>query len=785
MTTEITESAKLAEEYYGKTMECSAHIESCAGKICDLSGQLSSFNTQLAASARKSLGNIRTSIDSLLSLESSSRPIDSIQTAIMEVEHMKSEQLRLNRQYESEKVQLIRRYERERVQLVDRCDQLLAFLRTQAPQTERSWTQAPQTERSDGMGQLPQQNTVSCDDIEPVADEVLLLPVPDSMNTNDVDRNIAPEPSIGSAATMPLLVAEEQCPTSFTGDALASDEVVSDSLTHKVFSQKNTTGVARVATRSRTTKHAAAGHVEPTTTHARRTSSSASGKSSVIHHCGMVNNSQGTSSTLQAEVSAPPTISLNNQAESTETELFKSPRPQSRGRMQVRQRNTVRTKSADSAVQSSLPSDTASSSEATVMKTGRYKRSKSVAQNNVVRSNATVAHQHNVGDVGSNTVLLQPATFYNPTVNNSQGTSSTLQAEVSAPPTISLNNQAEFTETELFKSPHPQSQGRMQVCQRNTVCTKSENSARTELHCFQTSDTASSSEATVAKTGRCKRSKSAAQNNVVRSNATAAHQHNVGDVVGSDTVLQPATFYSPTQQSSESGAVKTRRRRTKSSVVATSKKTQQHNLSTVVESHTLLQSTELSSPSQKSSKSVAVKSGRCRTKSANIAATKKTHQHKVSNVVGSDDLLQSAVFSGPSQESSKSKAVKTGCRRTKSAAPAMTEKTAGVAVDGKVVSCRGRGSQPHQLTGGGSGLTGGGSAMSAHLANVIQTPTNTPVTNINVNGAAATSSGPSRSVTTYLSGPRTDIFRQHSPQRTVSTEVAFGPAASTSVGATG
>jgi len=527
MTTEISESAKLAEEYYGKTVECSSFIETCAGKIHDLSAQLSSFNTQLAASARKSLGNIRSSIDSLLSVDSSDRPVSSVQAAILEVEQLKSEQ-----------IQLSRRYEREQVQLSQRCDRLLEFLRRHASQMERSG----------GAGLFPQQNVDRCDDIEPVTDEVLLLSVPDSMSTDELDADarhtVISEPNDGSAAMMPPPAAEIQCPTSSADDALVSDAIVSNSSTRELPSRKNTTGDARVAPRSRSAKCTSAGHVEPTVIRARQKSSDARGKSSVTRSCGTVNSSQELSGTLHFSSAS----SLSNEVESTEAES-KSRRPQSRGRVQVRQRCTVRTKSA---VQSSHY--TASSSETTAVKTGRYKRSNSAAQENAVRSNAAITHQHNV-----------------------------------------------------------------------------------------------------------------------------------------------------------------------------------------------------------------------------------------SNVVGSDGMLQSAVPFNPSQESSKSEAVKSPRHRTKSATVAVRKKT----LAGAVISRRGLRSQPHQLAGGG-GMMSARRRNYTSPANVIQFPVNTSVMNINVNGdflvaadAAASATSPSHSVTTYLSGPRTDIFRQHSPPRTVDAEVSFKPAASTFVTATG
>ena len=133
--TEISESAKLAEEYHCKIVQCSARIESCVGQVHDLMAKLSASNTQLAASSQQSLG-IRSSADSLLSAESTSRPIGSVGAAKQEVESLKVEQMQLSR----------------------RCDRLLAFFRNIA------------------------------DDVEPVSDE-MLNHVADGVNASRVDTN--------------------------------------------------------------------------------------------------------------------------------------------------------------------------------------------------------------------------------------------------------------------------------------------------------------------------------------------------------------------------------------------------------------------------------------------------------------------------------------------------------------------------------------------------------------------------------------------------------------------
>jgi len=525
MTTEITESAKLAEEYYGKTVECTAHIESCAGKIRDLGGRLSSFNAQIATSARQSLSAIRSSVDSLLSTERSNRPVDSIGAAVLEVEQLKREQMQLGRRY----------------------DRLLSFLRMHARQTEQSDSAGRLLQRNmeqgDGAGHLPQQNVDSCDDMGAVSDEVLLLSVPGSVNADELDTNVqqrvASGPSDGTSTTTPPSAADGRCPVGSAVDGLAShaaDAVVADSSsTRPTSSRKNATGIA---TRSRSAKRASAGHVQPTATRARRKSSSADRKSSTTRSRGTNSGSQGTSSTSAA--AAPSASSPGEQVESTEAE-FKRPQSQSRGRLQVRQRSTACTKSADSAVQSSsISSDTASSGETTVVKAGRKKRSNSAVQNGIVGNDAAVAHEQNVN-----------------------------------------------------------------------------------------------------------------------------------------------------------------------------------------------------------------------------------------SVVGSADVFQSAVLSSASQESGESGVVKTRRRRTNSAAVASTKKTPGRAIDGKVMSRRGR-----------RWLTGGGSIASARRRNYsspvngIQSRRYTSRMNLNMNGdvpvaATAVSPMPSYPVTTYLSGPRTDIFRQHSPQSPGSTVQAL------------
>ena len=91
---------KLAEEYHGKMMECSAHIESCVPEVHDLIAKLSTCNTQFVSSAGQSLGSVRSSVGALLSAESSSRPIISVGTAVQEVEQIKMEQMQLCQRYD-------------------------------------------------------------------------------------------------------------------------------------------------------------------------------------------------------------------------------------------------------------------------------------------------------------------------------------------------------------------------------------------------------------------------------------------------------------------------------------------------------------------------------------------------------------------------------------------------------------------------------------------------------------------------------------------------------------
>ena len=158
--TEISESAKLAEEYHCKIVQCSARIESCVGQVHNLMAKLSTSNTQLAAASQQSLG---VGADSLLSVERTNRPIGSVGAAIQEVESLKVEQMQLSRH----------------------CDRLLAFFRN--------------------IG----------DDVEPVSDEVLNR-VADGVNASRVDTNVgqrmASEATVGhanSAADVMILAASD------------------------------------------------------------------------------------------------------------------------------------------------------------------------------------------------------------------------------------------------------------------------------------------------------------------------------------------------------------------------------------------------------------------------------------------------------------------------------------------------------------------------------------------------------------------------------------------------
>jgi len=664
MTTEITEYAKLAEDYYGRTVDCSAHIESCVGKIHDLGSRLSSLNTDIAASARRSLGNVRLSVDSLLSAPSSGRPICSVQAAslpvdfihasrsaasveaarpvdfveavILEVEQLKNEQNRLFQ---------------EQMQLGQRWDQLLAFLRTRDRPTE----QRDQAEKS------PHQNMDSGDDTEPLSDEVLLLSVSDSVNTDAPDtgshRPLASEPNNGSPVVMPPSAADGQCSTSFMVDVPESGAVaaaVSDSSsTHQVSKRRNASAVAA--------RRCAAGHTEPTAMRPRQNSSRSTGrKSSVTRSRGRANSCQGTAATSRAVPSAvaPATSSPSSDVELTAAEFRSPPRPPSRGRGQARWRSNVRAVSADAAAQSSLPSDTTSSGESTVKRTHQNRRGKSVRQAGA--RIAAVAHQqHDDSDVVGAGDILQSAVPHDP----------------------------------------------------------------------------------AEKTRRNRRSKSAAPNAVVGgSNASPALQPNV---VGSDATLQSAVLRDPAEKTRRNGRSKSA---APNAVVGGSR--YRRSKSTVAAAQTSVGEGDATS----------------------------ANQHDVTSVVASDAARQSAVVSDPSQGNRESEAVGKGRRRrTKSAAAAaVTEKTRAGAVDGEVILRGGGGGRPRRQTAGGSGSVVPSRRRSCTgPPNAAHVQADSSATRSNVNGAvpptaSATSPDLSRSVTTYLSGTRTDIFGQHLPQPTAS-----------------
>ena len=330
MTTEITESTKLAEEYYAKAEECSRHIESCVRNIQDLASRLLSFNTRFAASARKSLCNARSSIDSLLSMKSSSRPVDSLQTAIPLVGPGLSD-LSSTRQVSGRK----------------------------------NVTGVARRSRS--------------------AKRVSTCSVKDAVTTRS--RSTVSR-SQGASSTLQAVPPAAATPESSLGNQVEPIEAEFKSL------QPQPRGSMQVRRRSTICTQSADSAVQSTLP-------------------------SDVASSIETTAAAPPSSCLGNQVEPITAE-FKSPQPQPRGRVQVRRRNTIRTKSADSAVQSSLPSDAASSGETTAVKTGRYKRNNSAAQNGVVVSHASAAQLNNVSDGVGSDDMFQPAILSNPSQESSE-----------------------------------------------------------------------------------------------------------------------------------------------------------------------------------------------------------------------------------------------------------------------------------------------------------------------------------------------------------------------------
>ena len=347
--TEISESARLAEEYHRKVMECSARIESCVGQVHDLIAKLSMCNTQFASSAEQSLGVVRSSVGSLMAAESNSRPTDSVGTAVREVEQLKAEQLQLCRRY----------------------DRLLAIFQMCARRMEQN----------DDVAQFQQQNFEDDTSVlhvpdrsGPVADQRMTLGADNSTTT--VVRSLA----AAAAGGQPSAISDNGAMVS---DAL--DTAVSDSSsTHYVSRSRNRRG--RRPASAGAVGRAAVGIGGRTSDSGSRTSSTMVILSSSSH--------RGTDNSASP---AQPASSLDHEVVAARTE-FKSPRGHPQGRPRGSRRmnqygTAIRAHSSDT-----LPSDvsvSASSSGTDIVKPRRGRRSISAAPSRDAGNNAATVRLDN------------------------------------------------------------------------------------------------------------------------------------------------------------------------------------------------------------------------------------------------------------------------------------------------------------------------------------------------------------------------------------------------------
>ena len=813
MITEISESAKLAEQYHGKIVECSTRIDSCMAQVHDLSAKLSTCNNQLAASAQQSLGIIRSSVGPA---ESTSRPNVLLASAILEVEQLKIEQLQLSKRY----------------------DRLLAFLRMYAQQ---------QMEQNGDTGLLGPQDI----DLEP--DRVFVSDV-------NANRRMTSAAGLCSATAMPSQASAIQRSPVNLDDVVMSDAsdgvVVGSSYTSRTPSPKKSSGVVQ---RSRSAKPAVVRRAQSTVVRQGRKSSATNRKSPAANSSvrsssqGTVNRRQQASGVSQSltPVTTQITSSLDNNVNSTRTE-FKTPQPRPRGRQrQTHPGVAVRANSADSSLRSrtqtdvvetntvqirrddfsdvaisksadmSVPSASApdlpdavgsSEPEPEVVVTRRRRRPKSAAQAGDVASNAVRVRRDDVAISSSADDLV-----------TSGLTSHLPHAAVSSEP------ESEATVTRRRRRPKSAAQAgdvasnTVQVLQDNVNDVAISNSASdsvpsTLLHHPLNAAVSSEPEPEVTITRRCRRPKSAAQAGDVQSNTVqGVHRDHADNVVSSNSTndsvpstVCPHPLHAAVSCEPKPEVVTRRHRRTKSATQANdvgSNTVQVSRDGVAVSSSaddsipsTLLPHSLNTAASSEPQPEVTVVR-RCRTKSA----AKNTHvasaaavaaPHNVNHVNSTEDVLQSAVLSDSSQAAGGT--VKSGSRRrTKSVEAFSIKKTLGVRQTGsKIVPRRSRGprrslvaadvdavdvTKPAQHRSNVPRIpvtaSAGRRKNYSIPANVVRSPTSLSV---NAASPSTSPSSPHRPVTTWLSGPRTDIFRQHPLQSTASVVRAVNGAISLS-----
>ena len=731
--TEISESAKLAEEYRSKFLERLAHIESCEGQANDLLAKLKTCNTELAASARRSFGIVRSSVASLLPTESTDVPIDSLRAAVLELEQLRGEQPQMRRRY----------------------DRLLMFLQTCTRPTEPA----------DDAERLRRRSLAVADGMETESDEVILLPdIPDGMNTGGVDLNADWRITLEASddrptATMPTSAVANPCFTnSFGGVSMPSDA------THTVGSACHTSNLENlygVVGHSRSAEPASAGHVEST---------SAAG---IAVSCGqMSSNSQA----MAEETAAQSTTSLDDSMRSPRAEL-RSPQGSSRlvghprGRSRVRWSTTGQSGGSETFV---VPA-------------------RENVDNAIRSSSAEDSLRRRVGS-------FQQASSTSP--------SSSAQLVAATQPISSVEQNVESARAEEFKS-----RGRRRGRPATTVRSHSSDNLHQSSVPSDAHETTTGSEVHVVKT-RGRKSKSAAQNGdigndvVVRPrrhkrNKSAALAGDVGRNSVEDSIQSAAPERPEAAGIRELQVAKPEQRKRNKSAAQTNDAVRvlPADVSSVISTNSAQDSVQPAVPTEvfeaAASDEPQVVKRRRRRQSKSAAQNGDSaalSRDSVGNVIPlnstAEASVQPAVLSDAADGSGHQVVKAQRYKHSRSAATASSKKTSREQlVDGKAVSRRGRRTLQGEITAGAGGTvvpkparhrscgpripavaSAGRKRRYSVPANGVQSPATSRNANNFFSLLAANSTSPSHHpVTTYLSGPRTDIFQQYPPHQSAAS----------------
>ena len=614
VTTEISESAKLAEEYRAKIVECSARIESCVGKLRGLNAELWTCNKHLAASAEQSIGIVRSSSDSLLPVDGSSRWNGSVGAAVPNLpiaEWLKIEQL----------------------QLLSRCDRLLAF----------SQLYAGQMEQSDDEVQFRQQNVPITHDVESDLDRVLLLSdsvrnssamvrrdtVDNFTCSNSADASF--QPSVLSSLSHTAGDSESEVvrthrhkksKSAAQNCAVANDTAarVQDSVSGFIpmNSTEDAVQSAVVPSKSAQTASTLNDKVEPIAAEFKSPQECRRGRQRSRRNLGVRSISadsslhslrSGSSESISAGSSKthaekPPAQISKSVSFYNIQEEFKSPQACPRGRQKKRQDVTIRASSAGNSRRSLTHSDPSQSADSVKTKP-RRQRSKFTMQNSVEHNNIMV-HQDNVDDVAylnSADTLVESTSLSSPSLAAGSGESEVVKSRrnkrsksttqnsnvgndnvtvhqdlVDDVPSSSAKDSVNFTSLSTrpqvaqpagsmddntvaeFKSPLASTRGRQKKRQDVTIRASSAGNSRRSLSRSDPSEAASAGSSVTKRTRQ--RSKSTTQNKV--ENNVMVRQDNVDDVSylkSADTLVESTLLSSPSLAagSGESEVVKSRR----------------------------------------------------------------------------------------------------------------------------------------------------------------------------------------------------------------------------------